>query len=181
MPTSPIDSPPLTLADLLDGGGVRLEAAATDRLDAVSQAGGLLVSSGAADPSYVGSMLRRETTVSTYVGNGVAMPHGTIAGKHAVNRDALALLRFPDGVDWNGETVRIVVGIAAAGGGHIAMLARLADALLDHGTVDRILAAESPEDVLAVFRRVGTAAEGNGGQAASGAVRSVTDGAAAAD
>ncbi len=92
MPTSPIDSPPHTLAALLAEGGVRLDATATDRLDAVSQAGTMLVECGAAEPAYVGSMLRRETTVSTYVGNGVAMPHGTIAGKHAVHRDALSLL-----------------------------------------------------------------------------------------
>lgn len=151
MPTSPIDSPPHTIAALLAEGGMALEATATDRLDAVSQAGNLLVASGAAEPSYVGSMLRRETTVSTYVGNGVALPHGTIAGKHAVHRDALSLLRFPEGVDWNGETVHLVLGIAAAGGGHIAMLARLADVLLDPATVDRILAAGSVEDVLAAF------------------------------
>ncbi len=151
MPTSPIDSPPHTLAALLAEGGIRLDGSATDRLDAVSQAGTMLVECGAADPSYVGSMLRRETTVSTYVGNGVAMPHGTIAGKHAVHRDALSLIRFADGVDWNGETVHLVIGIAAQGGGHIAMLARLADVLLDPATVDSILAATSPEDVLAVF------------------------------
>jgi PTS system mannitol-specific IIA component len=151
VPTSPIDSPPHTLVALLREGGIQLEASATDRLDAVSRAGGLLVQRGAVDPSYVGSMLRRETTVSTYVGNGVALPHGTIAGKHAVHRDALSLLRFRDGVDWNGETVHLVVGIAAAGGGHIAMLARLADVLLDRATVDRILAATSEEDVLAAF------------------------------
>jgi PTS system mannitol-specific IIA component len=151
VPTSPIDSPPHTIAALLAEGGMILEASATDRLDAVSQAGNLLVASGAAEPSYVGSMLRRETTVSTYVGNGVALPHGTIAGKHAVHRDALSLLRFPEGVDWNGETVHLVVGIAAAGGGHIAMLARLADVLIDSATVDRILAATTPEDVLATF------------------------------
>jgi mannitol PTS system EIIA component len=151
VPTSPIDSPPHTLAALLREGGIQLAASATDRLDAVNQAGTLLVACGAAEPSYVGSMLRRETTVSTYVGNGVALPHGTIAGKNAVHRDALSLLRFPDGVDWNGETVHIVVGLAAHGGGHIAMLARLADVLLDRATVDRILTATSPEDVLAEF------------------------------
>jgi mannitol PTS system EIIA component len=151
VPTSPIDSPPNTLAALLGEGGIQLEATATDRLDAVSQAGALLVERGAVEPSYVGSMLRRETTVSTYVGNGVAMPHGTIAGKNAVHRDALSLLRFPEAVDWNGEPVRIVVGIAAAHGGHIAMLARLADVLLDAGTVQRILAADTAEDVLAAF------------------------------
>jgi PTS system mannitol-specific IIA component len=151
VPTSPIDSPSRTIAALLEEGGLSLQASATDRLDAVSQAGTALVRCGAVEPSYVGSMLRRETTVSTYVGNGVALPHGTNAGKHAVHRDALSLLRFPEGVDWNGETVHLVVGIAAAGGGHIAMLARIADLLLDRATVDSILAATSAEEVLAAF------------------------------
>ncbi len=151
MPTSPIDSPPSTIAALFSEGGIQLDATATDRLDAVSQAGTLLVQHGAVEPTYVGSMLRRETSVSTYVGNGVAMPHGTIAGKHAVHRDALSLLRFREGVDWNGETVHLVIGIAAHGGAHIAMLARLADVLLDRATVDRILAATSTDEVLAAF------------------------------
>jgi PTS system mannitol-specific IIA component len=65
------------------------------------------------------------------VGEGIAVPHGTLAAGEFVRRDAIAVLRFPDGVDWNGNDVRVCVGIAAVGGRHIALLSRLATVLLD--------------------------------------------------
>ena len=92
---------------------------AADRDDAIRRCGAALVEIGAVDPAYVDTMLEREHSISTYVGEGVAIPHGTLAGKDAVHRDALAVLRFPDGVDWGGEPVSVCVGIAAQGDGHI--------------------------------------------------------------
>ncbi len=71
--------------------------------------------SGAVEPAYVDAMLERERSISTYVGEGVAIPHGTLAGKEAVVRDALCFLRFPEPVDWDGDEVTVCVGIAAAG------------------------------------------------------------------
>ncbi|WP_150309183.1 PTS sugar transporter subunit IIA [Planctomonas psychrotolerans] len=139
------------LGALLHRESVQLDARADDRLDAVRQAGAALVAAGAVEESYVDSMLRREKTVSTYVGEGIALPHGTISGKGAVLEDALIVLRFPDGVDWNGETVTVVIGIAAAEGRHIALLARLADILLDETHASRLRRAETVDDVLAVL------------------------------
>ena len=104
---------------------------ATDRDDAIRQAGAALVEAGAVDPSYVDAMLERENSVSTFVGEGVAIPHGTLAGKDAVKDDAIVVLRFPDGVDWDGNPVSVAVGIAAKGNGHIALLSQLATVLLD--------------------------------------------------
>jgi PTS system mannitol-specific IIA component len=119
------------LADLLTESSIRLNAQASGRDDAIRQAGAALVEAGAVDPSYVDAMLQRENSVSTYVGEGVAIPHGTLAGKDAVKRDAIVVLRFPDGVDWDGNDVRVAVGIAAKGNGHIALLSQLATVLLD--------------------------------------------------
>ncbi|WP_345409762.1 PTS sugar transporter subunit IIA [Nonomuraea salmonea] len=76
-------------------------------------------------------MLEREQTISTYVGEGVAIPHGTAASKGTVKRDAICVVRFPDGVDWDGEQVTLCVGIAAKDDGHVPLLAALADILLD--------------------------------------------------
>src|SRR5215831_10370671 len=88
---------------VLDARAIRLDAQATDRDDAIRQCGQMLVSVGAVDATYVEAMLERERSISTYVGEGVAIPHATAAGKSAVARDALAVLRFPAGVDWGGE------------------------------------------------------------------------------
>jgi len=135
------------LTSLLAESSIRLDAHATDRLDAVRQCGQALLEAGAVDESYIDAMIQREHSVSTFVGEGVAIPHGTLAGKEAVKQDALVVLRFPDGVDWDGNDVRVCVGIAAAGGGHIALLSQLAEILLDPEKAERLRSAERPEQV----------------------------------
>jgi PTS system mannitol-specific IIA component len=117
--------------ELLDRAAVRLDAKATDRDDAIRQCGAALVGAGAVEPAYVDTMLERERSVSTYVGEGVAIPHGTLAGKDAVHHDAVSFVRFPDGVEWNGEQVVLCIGIAARGDGHVRLLSELAQILLD--------------------------------------------------
>ncbi|MDH2444394.1 PTS sugar transporter subunit IIA [Amnibacterium sp. CER49] len=135
------------LTDLLQEESIRLDCTATDRLDAVRQCGQALVAVGAADETYVDAMLQREQSVSTFVGEGVAIPHGTLAGKESVKRDALVVLRFPDGVDWDGNDVRVCVGIAAAGGGHVAILSQLAEILLDPAKAERLRSATDAQQV----------------------------------
>ena len=116
---------------LLDPRAIRLAEQASDRDDAIRRCGGVLVEIGAVDPAYVEGMLLRVQSISTYVGEGVAIPHSTVDGKAAVRRDALAVLRFPDGVDWDGQPVTLCVAIAAVGDGHVDILAELAQILLD--------------------------------------------------
>jgi PTS system mannitol-specific IIA component len=135
------------LADLLTEPSIRLDAHASGRDDAIKQAGAALVEAGAVDPSYVDAMLQRENTVSTYVGEGVAIPHGTLAGKDAVKHDAIVVLRFPDGVDWDGNDVRVAVGIAAKGNGHIALLSQLATVLLDPDKAAALRGATTSQQV----------------------------------
>ena len=135
------------LADLLTESSIQLDAHASGRDDAITQAGAALVEAGAVDPSYVDAMLQRENTVSTYVGEGVAIPHGTLAGKDAVKHDAIVVLRFPDGVDWDGNDVRVAVGIAAKGNGHIALLSQLATVLLDSDKAAALRGATTSQQV----------------------------------
>lgn len=135
------------LTSLLAEDSIRLDCTAVDRFDAVRQCGAALVAAGAVDESYVDAMIQRENTVSTFVGEGVAIPHGTLAGKESVQRDALVVLRFPDGVDWEGNAVSVCVGIAAAGGGHIALLSQLAEILLDAEKAEQLRSATSAEQV----------------------------------
>jgi PTS system mannitol-specific IIA component len=135
------------LSSLLAESSIRLDSHAADRLDAVRQCGQALLEAGAVDESYIDAMLQREQSVSTFVGEGVAIPHGTLAGKEAVKQDALVVLRFPDGVDWDGNDVRVCVGIAAAGGGHIALLSQLAEILLDPAKAERLRSATDARQV----------------------------------
>ncbi|MDQ1602307.1 MAG: mannitol system component [Actinomycetota bacterium] len=140
-----------SLTELLDVSAIDLGARAASKEDAVRACGDKLVEIGAVGPAYVEAMLERERTISTYVGEGVAIPHGTLAGKDAVVRDALCYLRFSDPVDWGGEEVTVCVGIAAAGDGHVDVLAALAQVLMDPEQAAALRAAQRPEDVLAAL------------------------------
>jgi PTS system mannitol-specific IIA component len=150
-PTSDEFDHTVPLTALLAESSIRLDARATDRDDAIRQTGAALVEAGAVDANYVDAMLARENTVSTYIGEGVAVPHATLAGKHAVKQDAIVVLRFPDGVEWNGNHVTVAVGIAAEGNGHIALMSQLATVLLDGDRAHALRHATTPEEVCAIL------------------------------
>ncbi|MFD1713571.1 PTS sugar transporter subunit IIA [Amnibacterium flavum] len=141
-----------SLAGLLDDDSIRLGLTASDRFDAVTQCGQALVATGAVAEAYVESMLKRERSVSTYIGEGVAIPHGTLAGKDSVSRPAMVVLGFTDGVDWgDGHIARVCVGIAAPAGGHVALVARLAEILLDAELAERLRSATTAEQIKVLF------------------------------
>lgn len=137
----------LDLAALLDERSVDFAAVAAGRDEAIVLAGEALAAAGAVDVGYVATMLEREQSVPTYIGEGVAIPHGTLAGKELVHRDALSFLRFPDGVDWGGQRAVVAIGIAAKGDGHIALLSRLAELLLDAATAAALREVTSLEEL----------------------------------
>jgi PTS system mannitol-specific IIA component len=128
---------------------------AADREDAVRQAGAALVRAGAVDPSYVDTMLERERSVSTFVGEGVAIPHGTLAGKDVVHHDAVSFVRFPGGVEWNGEHVVLCIGIAARGDGHVRLLSELAQILLDPERARTLRETEDVDEVVRLLQPAG--------------------------
>lgn len=140
------------LSSLLAETSIRLSETATDKEDAIRQTGAALLDAGAIDASYIDAMLERERSVSTFVGEGVAIPHGTLAGKDSVKKDALVVLRFPEGVDWDGNDVRVCVGIAARGNGHIALLSQLATVLLDPERAAALRAATTSTQVYELLK-----------------------------
>ncbi|MBB4943205.1 PTS system mannitol-specific IIA component [Streptosporangium album] len=141
----------------LDPRAVRPAASARDRDDAIRQCGEVLLAVGAVESAYIGTMLERERSVSTYVGEGVAIPHGTLAAKDTVRHDAVCVVRFPGGVDWDGEEVTVCIGIAARGDGHVRLLAELAEILLDP---DRARALREATEVAEVIRLLQPIEEG---------------------
>lgn len=141
----------IPLTELLAEASIRLDASATGRDDAIRQAGAALVDAGAVDPAYVDAMIDRENSVSTFMGEGVAIPHGTLGAKDSVRSDALSMIKFPDGVDWDGNDVRIAFGIAAKGNGHIALLSQLATVLMDPDKAAALRAATTTAEVYALL------------------------------
>jgi PTS system mannitol-specific IIA component len=147
-----VDEPDRT--PLLEHRAIRLTERAVSQEDAIRRCGEVLVEIGAVEPAYVEAMLARERSVSTYVGEGVAIPHGTLEAKESVLRDALAVLGFPDGVDWGGEPVRVCVAIAARGDGHVGILAELAQILLEPDQAQALREAAEPDDVIRLLEPV---------------------------
>ena len=139
-------------AGVLAHEAVRLAQHASDKLDALRRSGALLAELGAVDPGYVDAMIAREELVSTFMGEGVAIPHGTNEAKAFVHRTALGFLQFPDGVDWgDGAIVTVCIPIAAAGGEHLALLSALATVLVDPDKASALRSAASADDVLAIL------------------------------
>jgi PTS system mannitol-specific IIA component len=132
---------------LLPETSIDLDATATSRDDAIRQVGALLVSAGSVESGYVDQMLDRERTVSTFVGDGVAMPHGTLAAKNDVLVEGLALLRLANPIDWGDQQVAVVIGIAAHGRRYITLLSQLASALLEEGRAESLRTATTLDEV----------------------------------
>ena len=133
---------------LLELRGIQLDAAAGGAEEAIRISGQILVDIDAVDPSYVDAMLEREQSVSTVMGEGVAIPHGTNESKGAVLRNALSFTRFPDGVDWNGKPVTIAIGIAALGNDHVGILSKLAMILVDPDKSKQLRSTTDAQQVL---------------------------------
>ncbi len=141
-------------SDVLAESSIVLDGTARSRDDAITEAGQLLVAAGAVDASYVDAMHERETSVSTYMGNLLAIPHGTNEAKGAIRRTAISFVRYPGQVDWNGKPAEFVIGIAGAGNDHLGLLAKIAEIFVDSAQVEQLRQAQTPAEVLAVLNSV---------------------------
>lgn len=139
---------------ILSPENVRLAPAPTDRDEAIRAAGRILVDAGAVRDDYLESMLEREASVSTYMGNLLAIPHGTNEGKDAILRSALSFVRYDDPVDWGGEPVRFVVGIAGRDNEHLEILSKIAIIFSDDDAVQALVDAASAEEIFALLSEV---------------------------
>src|SRR2546428_8779271 len=133
----------------LDERLIRLQSRATDKQDAIRQAGQLLVDSGYIDPGYITSMLGREKVANTYLGNGISIPHGLPKDRDLIKETGISVVQVPAGVTWNpGETARLIVGIAAKSDEHIDVLRRLTRVLGDEEQVARLTQTTDPRDII---------------------------------
>ncbi len=120
------------MADILSLETVKVQAKVDSKEDAIRKAGELLVNAGCVHADYVKGMLAREQTMSTYIGNGVAIPHGQFGDLQLVYRTGISVLQVPEGIEWDyGEKAYLVCGIAAVGDEHIKVLQNLAEVVDD--------------------------------------------------
>ena len=136
------------MTNVLELDRIKLNGDARTRDDAIREVGALLVDAGAVTQAYADAMFDREETVSTYMGNQLAIPHGTNEAKDGIIHSALAIVRYDSPIDWDGNEVRFVVGIAGKDGGHMEVLSSIAIVFSEDDDVAKLLAAQTPEEVL---------------------------------
>ena len=132
----------------LDTSTVRIGARASDKIDAIRQVGQVLVDAGNIEPGYIESMLAREKVANTFLGNGIAIPHGVPKDRGLIRKTGVAVLQVPDGVEWNpGERVHLVVGIAAKSDEHLEILTNLTNVLGDVAEAARLAKTTDAGDI----------------------------------
>ncbi|WP_138441992.1 PTS mannitol transporter subunit IICBA [Sinomonas susongensis] len=131
-----------------------LAGASVDMGGAIEEAGRLLKAAGAVDDEYVASMHERERSVSTFMGNGLAIPHGTNEAKGHIRSSAVTFVRYDQPIDWQGKPVTFVVGIAGKDKEHLGILAKIAKVFGDREQVARLEQAQSVDEVLDIFGKV---------------------------
>ena len=118
----------------------------------IREIGQIFLDGGYTTDKYTQAMLDKEETFNTAIGNNVAIPHGIESMRGEIKNTGLVIMTFPEGIDWgDGETVKLVIGIAAVGDEHMDVLQKIAQACEDEEAVDAIL-AKSTDDVYEMFK-----------------------------
>ena len=136
---------------------IRATGTASSQDEAIQEAADLLVAAGAVDASYAQAMRDREASISTYMGNFLAIPHGTNEAKGSIHASALSFVRYAQPLDWGGEEVRFVVGIAGKDGGHLAILQKIAIIFSDESQVQHLLDATDEDALFRILEEVNAA------------------------
>ncbi|NBD10278.1 phosphoenolpyruvate--protein phosphotransferase [Corallococcus sp. c25j21] len=139
---------------------VRLGRSAADKAEAIRQVGQVMVDAGFIAPGYVDSMLQREQVSATYLGHGIAIPHGLPAARDLVLQTGVVVVQFPAGVAWNQEGhARIVVGIAAKSDEHLQVLANLTGVLGDEARSEALAHTRDPAVIIHALNGTDSAPE----------------------
>ena len=123
---------------VINAQGVKLNLPSVTKEEAIRAAGELLVSQGCVEPAYVDAMLDREKLVSTYMGMGLAIPHGTTQAKETVKKTGIVFTQYPEGVFFGEEKAQLVIGIAGVGDEHLELLAKICEALEDEEVLEKM-------------------------------------------
>lgn len=134
---------------------IELNVSLTDMEDVIRHVGGILVDNGYVKETYIDKMLEREKLTSTYIGNQVAIPHGTEDSRDDVIATGIALITIPNGVDFgDGNIVKVIIGIAGIGDEHLEILSNIAIVCSEEENVQKIATASTKEEVLNLLDEV---------------------------
>lgn len=125
----------------------------TDKTAVIQALADWLEQDGHVAAGYGAGMLAREAQTATYLGQGIAIPHGTQESRHLIKKTGIKAMHLPDGVPWSdGEKAYLVLGIAAGSDEHLGLLKQLARTLSRDGLIEQIKAARAPQEVLQLLQ-----------------------------
>ncbi|MGO4547586.1 PTS sugar transporter subunit IIA [Paenibacillus sp. 2TAB23] len=131
---------------------VKLNVSVKDKYEAIRLVGQMLVDAGHVPAPYIEKMIEREDSLSTYIGGGLAMPHGTNDAKAIIQSTGLAIITVPEGVDFGGEEpAQLIIGLAAVGDAHLDILTSIAVLVSEEEDMQRILNAANEQELIAIF------------------------------
>lgn len=131
---------------------VELKVASESKYEAIERVGKMLVSAGYVDNNYIEGMKAREEEVTTYMGNGVAIPHGMNEYKKDIIASGIVIAQYPEGVDFgSGNIAYVVIGIAGKGEEHMEILSKIALTVQYEENVERLRVAKTPEEVISII------------------------------
>lgn len=142
--------------ELLNEKNILLNLENESKDEAIIRAGNLLFNNGYVGYEYINSMLEREKRISTYIGYGVAMPHGTEFGKEEVKKAGIVVLQYPEGINFGGQKAYLLIAIAAKEEEHLEILSNIAQALGDVEAIENLKTTKNSQDVLKVFNLDGS-------------------------
>ena len=131
--------------------GVRTGLPSVSKEEAIRAAGELLNELGFVNADYIDAMLEREKLVSTYMGMGVAIPHGTATAKDTVKKSGIVVMQYPDGVDFGDEKAYLVIGIAGVGDEHLEILGKIVESLEDETLLEKLKKDADVDTIMKTF------------------------------
>ena len=142
-----------TTADgmILSREGIKLGLPSVSMEEAIIAAGELLRDLGYVDDDYIPAMIRRNEEASVYMGLGLAIPHGTEDAKRDVKRSGIIVMQYPDGVEFNGGTAQLVIGIAGVGDEHLEILGQITEAVTEEEILEELKKTTDVDYVLNTF------------------------------
>jgi PTS system mannitol-specific IIA component len=134
---------------------ILLNQSVGSREEAIRLTGSILVEKGYVEAGYIDKMLEREELTSTYMGNFVAIPHGTEDSKGLVKNSGISFIQVPGGVDFGGgNIVKLLIGIAGKNNEHLDILSNIAIVCSEEENIEKLVAATSADEILAIFEGV---------------------------
>lgn len=135
----------------LTNSDVRLNQTFGTKEEAIRAAGNLLLEQGYVEESYIESMIKRDALTSTFIGNMVAIPHGTDDSKKAIKKSGIVLLQVPKGVSFDGNEAKVIIGIAGIDGQHMDLLANIAIVCSEEENVQKLVEAKNEKTIIECF------------------------------